>query len=333
MWAIALAACYAPHAQTGAPCDPEQPACPGSQVCMRSGGGGGFGYTCQLPGATAGSDAAVSFGDAQGDASIDARLPDGSPGDLDGDGIADATDNCPSVYNPGQENEDGDRFGDACDPCPPIADDNPADADNDGVADACDPHPTTPGDKIVLFEGFHHGVPASWIAVGSWTAANDSVQLAASNDMRGSLTIAPALTGHETVSTAVTVSAVNQMYDSSAGVVDVYTHYAGGTTAAHGVYCHVTLWRPRGASPVAALGITELLSQNPFSSPFELDVGTSYVVRMRRDGTQYGCHAETGAKTADTSDTSTLAPSPSEIGVRTNDTDATFAWVMVVDNN
>jgi imidazolonepropionase-like amidohydrolase len=94
--------------------------------------------------------------------------------DKDGDGIADATDNCPDVFNPvrlvdgtAQADGDGDGKGDACDPCPlaagvtcakpgsaadddldgvPNSADNcplvanadQADADNDGVGDACE---------------------------------------------------------------------------------------------------------------------------------------------------------------------------------------------------
>ena len=103
--------------------------------------------------------------------------------DIDGDGIPNATDNCPSVFNPirpldngVQADADGDGVGDACDVCPinantttctsvdpndsdgdgvPNATDNcptvanpdQADADGDGKGDACDacPHDANPG--------------------------------------------------------------------------------------------------------------------------------------------------------------------------------------------
>ena len=73
------------------------------------------------------------------------------PLDQDGDGIADAEDNCPAVPNANQANLDGDGMGDACDSdidgdgvddtadnCPLVANANQADLDGDGIGDACD---------------------------------------------------------------------------------------------------------------------------------------------------------------------------------------------------
>jgi len=53
--------------------------------------------------------------------------------DLDGDGAANDTDNCPTTANSSQADFDGDSLGDACDP----------DADNDGVENAGDLCPMT----------------------------------------------------------------------------------------------------------------------------------------------------------------------------------------------
>jgi hypothetical protein len=58
--------------------------------------------------------------------------------DDDGDGVADAVDNCPETINLGQRDADRDGVGDACDPDPRITGSDPADADEDGVGDRLD---------------------------------------------------------------------------------------------------------------------------------------------------------------------------------------------------
>jgi hypothetical protein len=83
--------------------------------------------------------------------------------DIDGDGIPNSTDNCPSVANADQINSDGDSAGDACDSCP--NDPNKADpgicgcgvpdtdTDSDGVRDCVDICPETPVGETVNAEG------------------------------------------------------------------------------------------------------------------------------------------------------------------------------------
>lgn len=136
------------------------------------------------------NDAAVDAAIAPGlDARLDARPIDGGPGggidDADGDGVADASDNCVSVANPDQHDEDHDGAGDACDPCPQVAGAT-QDSDGDGVGDACDPHPSTPGDALVEFEPFSGtgNLPQGWQARGAgqasdWTRGDDDLTIAA----------------------------------------------------------------------------------------------------------------------------------------------------------
>ncbi|MCH7879532.1 MAG: thrombospondin type 3 repeat-containing protein, partial [candidate division Zixibacteria bacterium] len=58
--------------------------------------------------------------------------------DTDGDGLFNFQDNCPQVFNPNQEDGDGDGFGDVCDDCPGF--DNNSETDGDclsGINDNC----------------------------------------------------------------------------------------------------------------------------------------------------------------------------------------------------
>ncbi len=80
-----------------------------------------------------------------------------STGDPDGDGIADASDNCPNTFNPVRPVDHGlqgdfdlDGIGDACDPCPLDADHSTCsgfdgnDVDGDGIVNADDNCPEVP---------------------------------------------------------------------------------------------------------------------------------------------------------------------------------------------
>jgi hypothetical protein len=71
--------------------------------------------------------------------------------DGDGDGVVDASDNCPKLANAGQTDTDNDKTGDACDNdddgdsvsdandnCPKVSNDGQVDTDADGKGNACD---------------------------------------------------------------------------------------------------------------------------------------------------------------------------------------------------
>ncbi len=60
--------------------------------------------------------------------------------DVDGDGVPDATDNCPLIANPEQTDSDGDGIGDACDLCPatPVGDSVLSDGCSLGQKCPCD---------------------------------------------------------------------------------------------------------------------------------------------------------------------------------------------------
>jgi hypothetical protein len=107
--------------------------------------------------------------------------PDANPDDLDGDGVLNASDNCPERYNVDQHDEDSDGVGDVCDNCPTIANTNQADTTEraiplqlpDGVGDACDLRPGLAGDLVFAFYPFVDPAhDATWTAAG-WTVAGD----------------------------------------------------------------------------------------------------------------------------------------------------------------
>ncbi len=58
--------------------------------------------------------------------------------DRDGDGLANAVDNCPNTRNPNQADDDGDGIGNVCDNCPSTPTPDQADDDGDGIGNVCD---------------------------------------------------------------------------------------------------------------------------------------------------------------------------------------------------
>lgn len=117
--------------------------------------------------------------------------------DDDDDGIANDTDNCPTLANTDQldgdddgigdacdgcdhclacsvgpsHDEDGDHLADGCDNCPGTANESQVDADGDQLGDLCDPDPLTQQHRL-LFWGF----PAieSWVPPADWQIVGDA---------------------------------------------------------------------------------------------------------------------------------------------------------------
>jgi hypothetical protein len=166
--------------------------------------------------------------DAPGDGPV-ADAPDAPPAnlDLDGDGIPNGSDNCPTIANATQWNEDGDTLGDVCDPCPQYAA-LQIDTDGDGIGDACDPRPTTPGDTLVLFEGFNTpgALPAGWSSSGggSWAVANGRASFTPGSNAAGfALWALPAAGDHTVDSQAITGAIVSPTPQVIATVIDATT--------------------------------------------------------------------------------------------------------------
>jgi len=309
--------CYAPAVVSGTPCTPSTGNCPHGQTCTLTGGG----YSCEPDGTSA-------IVDAPGDTPMMIDAPVLPPGqDADGDGIKNMSDNCPLVANADQHDEDGDPYGDACDPCPPIAHLVELDVDGDGVGDACDPHPVTPGDKIYVFESFKNGVPNgnSWDPFGSWQSQADGITVAV-NANHANLGYAMPTTGHETISTAMTITATGAAAGTPSnrggGLID-----EKGAAGSDGVACDLNL-DAAGTSQLALIhastapdGGTTLASNG-----LSWAVGTKYTLQLTRDTTTYTCAR--GVTTA--SVTSAIVNPQPEVGFYVSSASARFEYLFVV---
>ena len=91
--------------------------------------GDGFGDACDSCPAEA---QVLDLGDTDQDGLGDACDPD-----IDGDSIANETDQCPDAADPDQEDADGDGIGNPCDNCLSVANADQVDVDANGVGDAC----------------------------------------------------------------------------------------------------------------------------------------------------------------------------------------------------
>ena len=250
--AIALCfGCYSPTISPGAPCETD---CPGALVCID--------HVCRPPGFTGDSDAAVPQDDAGDD---DAMVPidagfDGPPGDGDGDGVPDATDNCPAKPNADQHNEDADTLGDVCDPCPHLAG-NAADSDGDGVGDACDPQPTIAKQRIKFFDPFTASLP-EWTLDTGVTRVGETLRILTGSS--GASAYLTAATGEMRVAMAGTVVSITSPASGEHQISVLFGKNSSGTNY------HYTEFYDSGGS-AGEISITKAAGSN-----FTNLAGTAY---------------------------------------------------------
>lgn len=199
---VAASGCFNPMPLPhGAPCTTDRQ-CLEGETCQA-----GF---CEPPGYIGGTG-------------VDSGVGTGSnvmPGDRDGDGVPDTSDNCPDVKNADQANDDGDARGNACDSCPFIAD-NGTDTDGDGLADLCDPDPMgTVHDAVWLQNDFAMALPASYAATSGWTATQGALHVADAGNTQNWFTIPLATTGrtfdHFALSVGFTVTSQSSSSNNEA---------------------------------------------------------------------------------------------------------------------
>lgn len=319
-WALVLvvAGCYSPHVEPGAPCSPTAPACPDGELCIGDGTGAHY---CMIVGELPVNDGAVDS------LPLDAA-PDAPSADRDGDGVPNATDNCPDVANADQADEDADTLGDVCDPCPPST--TNTDTDNDGVGDDCDPHPQVAGDHIAVFEGFNT-MPTGWSYTGTWSVSGGSLQVSAAD---GTYLNArrPGVSAHESVAAGLRVLSTTGTNYRPAGVFDNATF--NGNTTTYATLCAFMITSAGDGTPNTPLLD---LYRNPAASALDRSslawtTGQELVVVMGRNDTQYGCfgydYATNGSTTV--SGVETTDNGVATVGLHAGGDSVRFRWFMIV---
>jgi hypothetical protein len=311
LFVLALAGCYAPHFAPGVPCDESAPVCPAGQACVN--------------GVCGGDDVAPDARDGLGG---DSGTSDALPviEDMDQDGIANLADNCPTIANADQANEDGDKFGDACDPCPIDANDSPVDSDGDGVADACDPHPNAAGDKIVLFEGFHAGIPGTWTVVGTAAAGTNEIALTTVANNHTAVVAPVGPLGNATLTASLIVDMQVGSADSAATITMPYD-----ASTDEGIFCE--LYAPNaGSSNGRYISLWDAPAQiERGKSPFAWTTGVPSRVSLARNGNNYQCSVTpAGGNPHTTSAQSGSSVPAGKAAIATYGADARAQWLMIV---
>ena len=281
------------------------------------------------------ADATVPVFDAT---SIDAVAIDAS-NDVDGDGVANAVDNCPTVANANQHDEDGDGVGDVCDLCPHIAEIGAVDSDGDGVGDACDPNPNTAGDSVVAFLPFDGtSLPAGWTtfvqAGAGWSVSNDDLQISLDSANVAAFTFPSPVGSSVVVEATFTLDAIAPVIDDKVRDLSIVDHYTG-PIATENCFFMGPLYTPDNG-PTAQLQMLQITDgSNPGTLNFPppnyadvLDTGVLYDLRYTRNGTRRTIESLTPDVLTSTLD---FTGSGDGIGVRVRGVTARIHYIVLID--
>lgn len=300
--------------------------------CRFDGGGVGGADDVPDPDAAAGDvDAAPPDIDA-----MPPPPPDAMPPDQDGDGVADALDNCVAIGNPAQYNEDGDERGDVCDNCPHLGNDDQASGDGDAVGDACDPYPGLAGDTIALFDGFNGATRApAWTApVGAdtWTVGGGLLHQTATTREEKILQYSGLVATLVSVDVALTPTTIPDSTDAtdsvrSAGVV---TGFSSSGIATGRVAVVADLIRSEspaylmtnflGATADTGSGGWEYFGSTLSAARYLLSTSAGSS-QQSIDGVEPGGGTATAAQSA--------TPNPAGIGLRTRNMAVDYEYIVV----
>jgi hypothetical protein len=260
------------------------------------------------------------LGFAIADAAIDSRAIDAPPGDRDGDGVIDTTDNCPDVANADQADEDGDAVGNACDNCPATANADQANSDGDGVGDVCDPEPGAP-DHIALFEAFD-AMPAGWTLDTGITASGGKLHVPPFH-----VGVAPLVSDHGWVETAYKITDLPSTTDTYRSVEVLAENGAGG----NGGYRCGMFDNPQAAN---TLNLELQMFMTPYSINGQYQLGANF--KVGDSGQLSLAYSSTNLDCSATSPASDAAAAPPEVrtgkpGVFTQNLQADYAYLVVYE--
>ena len=302
--ACLLAGCYSPSVPEGVACGPGE-TCPRGQSC----GTDGVCRSAPVDGALAHDAPMVD--DAPPDMPIDGPI---TPSDMDGDGIPNASDNCPTIGNTDQHDHDGDGVGDVCDNCPHIA--NPGQAhvlDADLVGDACDPD-NARMDTQVMFEGFY-ATPAGWVLPAGWSVTGGKLVGAIAGSSVAYLD--SAMPGDLTVATAASMTNQGAMAPNIGPLVHV------GNSASDFYRCAVVDTR---TELVKHIGPNQMqYDMVALNNPTLTDLFMSFDYT----GGVMTCAARVGATLTNLGGTDATPLSGDRVGVRVRNATGSFDYIVV----